>query len=127
MSPMLGPASVASCSQHPNTQRGRWLLLLASTLLASTACSDRQAEAGQPEREPGKGAGQSLDEAEARSETLGERDYRQVAQEGRRTSAQVKEGELVLIMGGDEDLPLLEDLANRGRQTRRHFDRDGEH
>ena len=89
----------------------KWLPLLAGTVMASSACSGRPAETGQAEDAPGDTVGQPSADTDSRSETLGDRDYNPVAQKVVAQSAMVKEGDVVLIMGRDEDLPLLEDLA----------------
>jgi leucyl aminopeptidase (aminopeptidase T) len=74
------------------------------------ACSRPSHEETAAAREPA--AADSLEANPASSkETLGERDYRSAAQKVVSQSARVKEGDVVLINGSDEDLPLLEDLA----------------
>jgi aminopeptidase len=83
--------------------------ILAGSLVGA-ACSRQSDEEVGAAREPA-----ATDSVEAKpgssKETLGERDYRSVAEKVVAQSARVKEGDVVLINGSDEDLPLLEDLA----------------
>jgi aminopeptidase len=77
--------------------------LIALWLLSALACK------GEPRDSSGSESAIALpgDDAEA----LSSRDYRSVAENVVAQSAAVKEGDLVLLFGRDEDLPLLEDLA----------------
>ena len=88
-----------------------WLFILAGPVVASSACSERPAETGQAREAPGDTVGPPSADADSRSQALGDRDYGPIAQKVVTQSAMVKDGDVVLIMGRDEDLPLLEDLA----------------
>jgi aminopeptidase len=96
---------------HTRSESWRWLALLTGAVVASSACSGRPAETDQAGDAPGDTAAQPSADAASRSEALGDRDYGPVAEKVVGQSAIVQEGDVVLIMGRDEDLPLLEDLA----------------
>ncbi len=82
---LAGSVAVASCSRPSNEETGA-------------------------AREPAA-ADSTVAKPASSKETLGERNYRSVAEKVVAQSARVKEGDVVLINGSDEDLPLLEDLA----------------
>ncbi len=114
MSATLEPKSRRAISRHFPNRRGMALLLLTSALAASPACSRRPSDAREEKRESGLArdtADPSPGRAHDRVEALGERSYKTVAEKVVAQSARVKEGDVVLINGSDEDLPLLEDLA----------------
>jgi leucyl aminopeptidase (aminopeptidase T) len=79
----------------------RFLLALACVL--ALGCQDRRNDAGTETALalPGN----------TESSSPSARDYRSVAEKVVGQSAGVKEGDIVLVFGNDEDLPLLEDLA----------------
>ncbi|HVD33490.1 MAG TPA: aminopeptidase [Gemmatimonadales bacterium] len=81
---------------------GRLALTLA--FVALFGCKERNTESGATESPPVK-----LDDSTPTATKPGE--YRSAAEKVVAQSAGVKEGDLVLISGSDEDLPLLEDIA----------------
>src|SRR5688572_26141800 len=106
------PANIlpaASILDHTSPKSRSWLPLLTGAVLALSACSERPAETAHAGDGPGDTAGQPSADMDSRSEAVGERDYSTVAQKVVTQSAMVKEGDVVLISGRDEDLPLLED------------------
>lgn len=87
---------------HPARSTGRILLTLA--LIALFGCKERNRESGSTES-----ALVRLDDSTPSSTRPSE--YRSAAEKVVAQSASVKDGDLVLISGSDEDLPLLEDIA----------------
>jgi aminopeptidase len=77
--------------------------ILASALVAGLACNSRETGSDAPE----SGAIKVDDEGSAKSS----RDFSSVADKVVTQSAGVKEGDVVLVFGSDEDLPLLEEIA----------------
>jgi aminopeptidase len=95
-------------------RHGAAFLLLTGALAAVPACSKRSGETAEAGRETSLARDTTTPKPESSGEAskaLGERDYRSVAEKVVGQSARVREGDLVLINGSDEDLPLLEDLA----------------
>jgi leucyl aminopeptidase (aminopeptidase T) len=78
--------------------------LFALALLLALGCQDRSSDTAGTES-----AIRLPKDTESSSATA--RDYRSVAEKVVVQSADVKEGEIVLLLGSDEDLPLLEDVA----------------
>ena len=79
--------------------------MYALALLLALACKDRS---------PGGAGSESalaLSDDSMPTSGLSERDYRSVAEKVVAQSAGVKEGDIVLITGSKEDLPLVEDIA----------------
>jgi aminopeptidase len=77
---------------------------LALALLSTFACRDQSREVGE--------TGSAVAPAgETEAPTALNRDYRPVAENVVARNAGVKQGELVLIFGSQDDLPLLEDIA----------------
>ena len=100
-----------SISNHPVAQRSAWFLLVASTLAGVVGCSDRGADTPKAGRETGVARDSVGESSDRELESLGERDYRPVAEKVVGQSAGVREGDVVWLFGRDEDLPLLEDIA----------------
>ncbi len=87
---------------HPARSIGRLVLTLA--FVALFGCKERNSESGATESPAVK-----LDDSTPTTTKPAE--YRSAAEKVVAQSAGVKEGDLVLISGSDEDLPLLEDIA----------------
>ena len=104
-------ALLESSSRQLLIRQGTTCLLLAGSLAGAAACSKQSEEEIGAAREPAAARDSVGREPESSKETLGKRDYRPVAEKVVAQSARVKEGDLVLINGSDEDLPLLEELA----------------
>lgn len=79
-------------------------ILIALVLLGALGCKDRSSGAA------GTESAVALPEG-TESSAAPTRDYRPVAEKVVVQSAGVKEGEIVLLVGSNEDLPLLEDIA----------------
>ncbi|HEU4680493.1 MAG TPA: aminopeptidase [Gemmatimonadales bacterium] len=79
-------------------------ILIALVLLGALGCKDRSGGAAGTESAVVLPEGTESSAASAR-------DYRPIAEKVVVQSAGVKEGEIVLLVGSDEDLPLLEDIA----------------
>ena len=90
--------------------RSAWILLVAATFTGTVGCSDRQAapDAGRETAVARDSVGESSD---GETESIGDRDYRAVAEKVVGQNAGVREGDVVWLFGRDEDLPLLEDIA----------------
>jgi leucyl aminopeptidase (aminopeptidase T) len=83
------------------SHRSLWAL----ALLLALACKDRG---------PGNAGSESalaISDDSTPTSALSERDYRSAAEKIVAQSAGVKQGDLVLILGSDEDIPLVEDIA----------------
>lgn len=88
----------------PTIPRGSGRALLALGFLVGIGCKERSSAA------PGvESAAASAEDTTSASEVRA--DYKSAAQKIVAQSAGVKEGDLVLIFGNSEDLPLLEDIA----------------
>jgi leucyl aminopeptidase (aminopeptidase T) len=87
-----------------NTPRISGSLVVALTLISSIGCKQRDRNGAGSE----SGLVTSSDSASPSALT---RDHRSLAEKVVARSAGVKEGDVVLVFGSDEDLPLLEDLA----------------
>jgi aminopeptidase len=97
--------------EQPAVRRSACLLLGAAIFAAVIGCSDRRADApaaGGTIRVARDSARESL---AGKADSLDERDYRPVAEKVVGQVAGVQAGEVVWLIGRDEDLPLLEDLA----------------
>jgi aminopeptidase len=79
--------------------------LIALCLLSALACK------GEPRDSAGSESAIALPADNDEESSLSTRDYRSVAENVVAQSAGLKEGDLVLLFGRDQDLPLLEDLA----------------
>jgi aminopeptidase len=79
--------------------------------LALGACSKRPGEVGMTRDSSAAGENATPTDDSEISSAVGERDYRSVAEKVVGQSARVREGDVVLINGSNEDLPLLEDVA----------------
>jgi aminopeptidase len=100
--------------RHLLRRRGAGCLLVIGALATTPACSKRSDEEVGAVRESSEArdsGGLKSKSSGEQSNALGDRDYRSVAEKVVAQSARVKEGDLVLINGSDEDLPLLEDIA----------------
>jgi leucyl aminopeptidase (aminopeptidase T) len=84
--------------------RGNGRLVLALAFVVLFGCKERNSESGATES-PAVKLDDNIPTASRPAE------YRSAAEKVVAQSAGVKEGDLVLISGSDEDLPLLEDIA----------------
>jgi leucyl aminopeptidase (aminopeptidase T) len=100
-----------SSTAIPSRFVARGSLLVAGVVAGALGCSDRGADPPQA----GRTAAVARDSGKASSakvsEPIGQRDYRAVAERVVGQVAGVQPGEVVWLLGRDEDLPLLEDLA----------------
>jgi aminopeptidase len=106
-------SAVAPAIRHLPMARRVAALLFLTGALALAACSKRPGDTvgmAHDSSLTGDTSGTKSDDSEI-SSTMGERDYRTVAEKVVGQSARVREGDIVLINGSDEDLPLLEDVA----------------
>lgn len=80
-------------------------IFLALTLLLAVSCKDRTRDSA------GSESALALSEDPTPAASAPARSYKSVAEKVVSQSAGVKPGDLVLIFGSDEDLPLVEDIA----------------
>ena len=80
-------------------------IFLASALLLALACKDRTRDSA------GSESALALSEDTTSAASAPSRSYKSVAEKVVSQNAGVKQGDLVLIFGSDEDLPLVEDIA----------------
>jgi aminopeptidase len=113
----------------PNTPPISGSFVIALLLVGSFGCKERNREVAGSESA-------ALTSSDTATPSALTRDHRSLAEKVVTQSAGVKEGDIVLVFGGDEDLPLLEDLAvevrkhgasplvtvNSNRFTRRTYD-----
>jgi leucyl aminopeptidase (aminopeptidase T) len=90
---------------------GPWLLFVAGTLAGAVGCSDKRVGAPAASRPTVvlRDSARTLSGRE--SDSIGSRDYRPIAEKVVGQIAAVQAGEVVWLLGRDDDLPLLEDLA----------------
>jgi aminopeptidase len=87
-----------------NTPQISGSLVIALVLVSSFGCKERNREVAGSESA-------ALTSGDTASPSALTRDHRSLAEKVVTQSAGVKEGDIVLVFGGNEDLPLLEDLA----------------
>ena len=90
---------------------GRWCLLVAGAFVGLTGCSDRRADAPGASRATGPARDSVAPSSVSPAASLEQQDYRPIAEKVVGQVAAVQAGEVVWLIGRDEDLPLLEDLA----------------
>jgi leucyl aminopeptidase (aminopeptidase T) len=90
---------------------GAWLLFVAGTLAGAVNCSDKRADAPAASRTTPVVRHSARTLSGKEPEQIGPRDYRPIAEKVVGQIAAVKAGEVVWLLGRDDDLPLLEDLA----------------
>ena len=100
-----------SSASIPMRSVARGLLFVAGTVAGAAGCSDRRADAPDTSRTAAVLRDSGKDSTARESESLGIRDYRAVAEKVVGQVAGVQAGDVVWLLGRDEDLPLLEDLA----------------
>ena len=100
-----------SSASSPNRSVAQGLLLVAGILAGAAGCSDRRADAPDARRAAAVARDSVRDSTARESESIGKRDYRAVAEKVVGQVAGVQAGDVVWLLGRDEDLPLLEDLA----------------
>ena len=86
-------------------------LLVAGIFAGAVGCSDRRADAPDASRTAAVVRDSVKDSTAREPESIGQRDYRAVAEKVVGQVAGVQAGDVVWLLGRDEDLPLLEDLA----------------
>src|SRR3954451_3512161 len=109
MSPVPGPSGVRS--QPPLANRAAWLLLVAGTFAGAAGCSDNGVDLPRTSRATAVARDSTRAHSDNDSESIGRRDYRPIAEKLVGQIAAVQPGEVVWLLGRDDDLPLLEDLA----------------
>jgi leucyl aminopeptidase (aminopeptidase T) len=87
------------------------LLLFAGTVAGSAGCSDKRAAAPDSSHETAVVRDSARTLSGRDSASIGPRDYRPIAEKLVGQIAAVRPGEVVWLLGRDDDLPLLEDLA----------------
>lgn len=80
-------------------------ILLALALMSALACKDRDRNSA------GSESALALSDDSTPGASASSRNYQSVAEKVVTQNAGVKQGDLVLIFGSDEDLPLVEDIA----------------
>src|SRR4051812_4644739 len=108
----MGSALAPAIRHLPMVGRVAAVLFLTGPL-ALAGCTKRSGETVGMTRDSSPASetnGTPTDDSEI-SSSMGERDYRSVAEKVVGQSARVREGDVVLINGSDEDLPLLENVA----------------
>jgi len=109
MSPVPGPSGVRS--QTPLANRAAWFLLVAGTFAGAAGCSDSGVDLPRTSRATAVARDSTRAHSDNDSESIGRRDYRPIAEKLVGQIAAVQVGEVVWLLGRDDDLPLLEDLA----------------
>jgi aminopeptidase len=98
---------VRSCPRHP-----RMTALVLAGALAGAGCSRESAVTSGMARDSGTSTDRAAPAGDSdKTSPIGDRDYRSVAEKVVGQSARVREGDLVLLNGSPEDLPLLEDIS----------------
>ena len=100
-----------SSASIPKRSVARGLLLVAGILAGAAGCSDRRADSPDASGAAAVARDSVRDSTARESESIGKRDYRAVAEKVVGQVAGVQAGDVVWLLGRDEDLPLLEDLA----------------
>lgn len=93
-----------------STSRSDWFLLGIVALVGAAGCSDRRAQAPAASRAV-SAANDTVRTSSDGPSPPAEQDYRPIAEKVVGQVADVQPGEVVWLLGRDEDLPLLEDLA----------------